>query len=57
MIDRQDIINVADSLRIDIDESIIEEVFNQYDNYAGDEEHSTWDLIVERMLYEYHDKV
>lgn len=57
MIHRQDIINVADSLRMDIDESIIEEVFNQYDNYAGAEEHSTWDLIVERMLYEYHDKV
>jgi len=51
MIDQYDVINVADSINIEIDEDIIAEVMYRY-NSSDDDSGATWDLIVERILYE-----
>jgi hypothetical protein len=51
MIDQYDVMNIADSIRMEIDEDIIAEVMYRY-NSTADDSGSTWDLVVERILYE-----
>lgn len=51
MIDQYDVINVADSINMEINEDIIAEVMYRY-NSTADDSGTTWDLIVERILYE-----
>lgn len=51
MIDQYDVINVADSINMEINEDIIAEVIYQYNSSDADSG-ATWDLIVERILYE-----
>jgi hypothetical protein len=51
MIDQYDVVNVANSINMDINEDIIAEVMYQY-NSTTDDSGSTWDLVVERILYE-----
>ena len=52
MISSYDVINVANSINMEINEEIVNEVLYQFDSCADGEPHSTWDLIVERILYE-----
>jgi hypothetical protein len=51
MIDQYDVVNVANSINMYINEDIIAEVMYQYNSTADDSD-STWDLVVERILYE-----
>jgi|694.fasta_scaffold31592_5 hypothetical protein len=51
MIDQYDVLNVANSLEMEINEDIIAEVIYQY-NTASPGNGATPDLIVERILYE-----
>jgi len=50
MIDQYDVLNVANSLEMEIDEDTIAEVIYQY-NSSADDSGATWDLVVERILY------
>lgn len=50
MIDQYDVINVADGINMEINEDIIAEVIYQY-NSTADDSGATWDLVVERILY------
>lgn len=52
MISSYDVINVANSINMEINEEIIAEALYQFESCADGEPHSTWDLIVERILYE-----
>jgi hypothetical protein len=52
MIDQYDVVNVADSINMEINEDIIAEVIYQYNSTSSDDPGATWDLIVERILYE-----
>lgn len=52
MIDLEDVISVANSINIQLDDDSIQWVLNNFESYAKDEQYSSWDLIVERMLYE-----
>lgn len=52
MISSYDVINVANSINMEINEEIIAEALYQFESCSDGEPHSTWDLIVERILYE-----
>lgn len=52
MIDQYDVINVANSINMEINEEIVAEALYQFESCGDGEPHSTWDLIVERILYE-----
>jgi hypothetical protein len=51
-ITREDVINVGNSVNKELTEKEINWVLENYESYETDEPHSTWDLIVERMLYD-----
>lgn len=52
MVTEEDIVKVATSIQMDIDEDTIEWVMQNYDSYQSDEPHSNHIEIIERMLYQ-----
>jgi len=48
----EDVINVANIINKEVTEKEINWVLKNYISYENDEPQSTWDLIVERMLYD-----
>lgn len=51
-ITREDVINVGNSINKELTEKEINWVLENYISYQNDEPQSTWNLIVERMLYD-----
>lgn len=51
-ISREDVISIGNSINKQLTEKEISWVLENYINYQNDEPQSTWDLIVERMLYD-----
>ena len=51
-ITREDVINVGNTINKQLTEKEIKWVLENYKSYENDEPDSTWDLIVERMLYD-----
>jgi hypothetical protein len=51
-IETEDVINVANIINKEVTEKEINWVLKNYISYENDEPQSTWDLIVERMLYD-----
>lgn len=49
-ITRYDVINIGNSINKQLTEKEINWVLENYESFEEDEPHSTWDLIVERML-------
>ena len=51
-ITREDVINIGNTINKQLTEKEINWVLENYESYEKDEPQSTWDLIVERMLYD-----
>jgi hypothetical protein len=51
-ITREDVINVGNSINKELTEKEIIWVLENYISYQNDEPESTWNLIVERMIYD-----
>ena len=51
-ITREDVINIGNTINKQLTEKEINWVLENYESYENDEPQSTWDLIVERMLYD-----
>jgi hypothetical protein len=51
-ITREDVINVGNTINKQLTEKEIDWVLENYESYENDEPQSTWNLIVERMIYE-----
>jgi hypothetical protein len=51
-ITREDVISIGNSINKTLTEKEISWVLENYESYENDEPQSTWDLIVERMLYD-----
>jgi len=51
-IETEDVINVANIINKEVTEKEINWVLKNYISYENDEPQSTWNLIVERMLYD-----
>lgn len=51
-ISREDVISIGNSINKQLTEKEISWVLENYISYQNDEPQSTWDLIVERMLYD-----
>jgi hypothetical protein len=51
-ITREDVISIGKSINKQLTEKEINWVLENYEGYENDEPQSTWDLIVERMLYD-----
>jgi len=52
MIQREDILKVAKDLKFVVpSEDDIANILEQFDAYAEDDPTSTWDIIIENMLY------
>jgi hypothetical protein len=51
-ITREDVINVGNSINKELTEKEIIWVLENYISYENDEPQSTWNLIVERMIYD-----
>ncbi len=46
-----DVVNVAESLKMDITIKQVRQVLEMYDDEADNDSTATWDLIVENCLY------
>ncbi len=51
-ISKEDVINVGSSINKELTEKEINWVLENYISYQNDEPESTWNLIVERMIYD-----
>ena len=51
-ITREDVINIGNTINKQLTEKEINWVLENYEGYENDEPQSTWNLIVERMLYD-----
>lgn len=51
MVTEEDIVNVATSIHMWIDEDTIEWVMQNYDSYTSDEPYINTTDVIERMLY------
>jgi hypothetical protein len=51
-ITREDVISIGNSINKTLTEKEISWVLENYEGYENDEPQSTWNLIVERMLYD-----
>jgi len=51
-ITREDVISIGNSIKKTLTEKEINWVLENYESYEKDEPQSTWNLIVERMLYD-----
>jgi len=51
MIEREDVLQVANSLNIELTKEQINEVIMQYPSEAENDPSATWDLIVENIIY------
>jgi hypothetical protein len=52
MTTEEDVKKVAESINMDISEEQVEYVLRNMDAACNEEPYSTWDLIVERLLWE-----
>jgi len=53
LIGREDVRNVANDLKMVIDDSLIDRVLCEYDDYREQYRDESWSEIVEIMLYDY----
>ena len=51
-ITKEDVINVGNTINKTLTDEDIDWVLKNYESYENEEPHSTWNLIVERMLYD-----
>lgn len=52
MITEEDVKKVANSINMEVSEEEVEYVLRNMDSTCAEESYSTWDLVVERLLYE-----
>ena len=50
---KEDVLSVADSLKMDINEEIIDMALDAYDDYREQYPNDNWWQIIETMLYDY----
>jgi len=55
MITEKDVKKVAESINMEVSEEEVAYVLRNMDSTCTEEPHSTWDLVVERLLYEASD--
>ena len=53
MITKEDVIRVAKDIQISPTDKIVEKIIEEYPDWEISDPTSTWDLIVENMLYNY----
>jgi hypothetical protein len=51
-IDRQDVINVASSINMDVNDDHIQYVMENYESFSADDRTSNWSEVVECILYQ-----
>ena len=51
-IKREDVLRVANDLKIKVSEKVIQWVLENYESFQADDPTSTWNLVVESMLYD-----
>ena len=47
----EDVFNVADSLNMEISETVAEEVLYRYEEEQDDDPSANWTLVIENILY------
>jgi len=52
MIDKEDVLQVAKSIGQDLSEEQIQEVISLYESEEEQDPSATWDLIVEKIIYD-----
>lgn len=52
MIDKEDVLQVAKSIGQDLSEEQVQEVINLYSSEEEEDPTATWDLIVEKIIYD-----
>lgn len=50
-ITKEDVLKVANSLKIQLTEKEIDQILREYDAHAQGDPMATWDIIVEDMIY------
>ena len=51
MIQREDVLSVAQDLGLSPSEEQIQEVLEEFESAADNDSSATWDLVVEQLLY------
>jgi hypothetical protein len=51
-IDRQDVINVASNINMDVNDDHIQYVMENYESFYADDRTSNWSEVVECILYQ-----
>lgn len=57
LIQKEDVLQVSKRLDIKVNEKIISWVLENYESYQSDDPTSTWNLVVESMLYDIPDEL
>jgi Ca2+-binding EF-hand superfamily protein len=52
MIDKEDVLQVAKTINKDLTEEQIKEVLSLYESEEDEDPSATWDLIVEKIIYD-----
>ena len=52
MIDKEDVLQIAKTINKDLTEEQIQEVISLYDSEEEQDPSATWDLIVEKIIYD-----
>ena len=57
LIQKEDVLQVSKKLDIKVNEKIISWVLENYESFQNDDPTSTWNLVVEQMLYDIPDEL
>ena len=52
LIKKEDVLQVSNDLKIKVNEKTIQWVLDNYESFQNDDPTSTWNLVVEQMLYD-----
>ena len=57
LIKKEDVLQVSNDLKIKVNEKTIQWVLDNYESFQSDDPTSTWNLVVESMLYDIPDEL
>ena len=57
LIQKEDVLQVSNDLNIKVNEKTIQWVLDNYESFQSDDPTSTWNLVVESMLYDIPDEL